>query len=228
MDSKIDKNLASFAKLFEGYGTKEEKENAAQAQKSVEDLKAIQGMLQPFLVGSKAFDVKSLQNIQKKISSPSIQQFFGRNDKKALKTLQNINASINSKIKNLQSAQQPEQQQQEQQPEQQAQQTEQPQQNTAQPETTTAQNTAQADNTAQQPEQNAQQQSPLQKGAEQVGSTTDKNEQNTAQPAEQKQGNAANINKDYKKYLGLLLKKSKPEDLIAAIEELSGAQQNKK
>ncbi len=97
----MENNIEEFAKLFEGYGTKEEKQNAANAQQAVTDLQNIQNMLQPYLVGSKAFDAKSLQQIQKKLSAPSTQQFFGRNNKKALQALQQINASINNKIKSL-------------------------------------------------------------------------------------------------------------------------------
>ncbi len=103
----MENNVEEFAKLLEGYGTKEEKQNAANAQQAVNDLQNIQKMLQPYLVGSKAFDAKSLQQIQKKLSAPSTQQFFGRNDKKALQALQQINASINNKIKSLSQPEQP-------------------------------------------------------------------------------------------------------------------------
>lgn len=211
MDSKFDENLESFARLFEGYGTKKEKEAAANAQKSVEDLKAIQSMIQPFLVGSKAFDVKSLQNIQKKISSPSIQQFFGRNDKKALKTLQNMNASINAKIKSLE---QPEQNNQ-QQIQQQQQQT---QQNTAQ-DNTAAQNTTPQETTQNETTTN-EQQSVLQKGAEQVNSTLQQKEtpqENNA--AENTKGDYKKLDRATQNQIMTFVQRFNPQDLIDGINK---------
>lgn len=69
------------------------------------NLTNIQNILRPFLTGAQDFTVEDLDNISKLLNDQSIQNVLGKNDKKALKAIQNANGMIKSKKAAL--AQQP-------------------------------------------------------------------------------------------------------------------------
>lgn len=72
------------------------------------NLTNIQNILRPFLTGAQDFTVEDLDNISKLLNDQSIQNVLGKNDKKALKAIQNANAMIKTKKAALTQAQQPE------------------------------------------------------------------------------------------------------------------------
>ena len=91
----------------------------------------VQQLVRPFLTGQKKFTAKDIDDISNAINDQSVQQVLGKNDKKSLKIIQNLNAALNTKKETLGQEAQPEQQQQ--QPQQGAEQTANPaEQNPAQ------------------------------------------------------------------------------------------------
>ncbi|MBQ2396667.1 MAG: hypothetical protein II304_06420 [Bacteroidales bacterium] len=65
--------------------------------KAAKSLKAIQAELRPFLTGQKDFTVADLDKISNLINDQSISTVLGKNDKKALQTIQNVNSMIKNK-----------------------------------------------------------------------------------------------------------------------------------
>lgn len=65
--------------------------------KASKSLKAIQAELRPFLTGQKDFTVADLDKISNLINDQSISTVLGKNDKKALQTIQNVNSMIKNK-----------------------------------------------------------------------------------------------------------------------------------
>lgn len=65
--------------------------------KAKKSLTAIQSELRPFLTGQKDFTVADLDNISNLINDQSISTVLGKNDKKALQTIQNVNSMIKNK-----------------------------------------------------------------------------------------------------------------------------------
>lgn len=75
----------------------------------------VQQLVRPFLTGQKKFTAKDIDDISNAINDQSVQQVLGKNDKKSLKIIQNLNAALNTKKETLGQNTQPEQQQQPQQ-----------------------------------------------------------------------------------------------------------------
>lgn len=75
----------------------------------------VQQLVRPFLTGQKKFTAKDIDDISNAINDQSVQQVLGKNDKKSLKIIQNLNAALNTKKETLGQDAQPEQQQQPQQ-----------------------------------------------------------------------------------------------------------------
>ena len=75
----------------------------------------VQQLVRPFLTGQKKFTAKDIDDISNAINDQSVQQVLGKNDKKSLKIIQNLNAALNTKKETLGQEAQPEQQQQPQQ-----------------------------------------------------------------------------------------------------------------
>ena len=75
----------------------------------------VQQLVRPFLTGQKKFTAKDIDDISNAINDQSVQQVLGKNDKKSLKIIQNLNAALNTKKDTLGQEAQPEQQQQPQQ-----------------------------------------------------------------------------------------------------------------
>lgn len=65
--------------------------------KAAKSLKTIQAELRPFLTGQKDFTVADLDKISNLINDQSISTVLGKNDKKALQTIQNVNSMIKNK-----------------------------------------------------------------------------------------------------------------------------------
>lgn len=75
----------------------------------------VQQLVRPFLTGQKKFTAKDIDAVSQAINDQSVQQVLGKNDKKSLKIIQNLNAALNTKKETLGQDAQPEQQQQPQQ-----------------------------------------------------------------------------------------------------------------
>lgn len=60
-------------------------------------LKAVQQLIRPFLTGQKKFTAKDIDDISQVVNDQTIQQVLGKNDKKSLKVIQNLNAALNTK-----------------------------------------------------------------------------------------------------------------------------------
>lgn len=73
---------------------------------AIKNLQDIQNLVKPVLTGQKEFDKDTLKSISDKINDQSVQGVLGKNDKKALKAIQQINSTINTKIKSLDNKQQ--------------------------------------------------------------------------------------------------------------------------
>lgn len=61
------------------------------------NLTNIQNMLRPFLTGAKDFTAKDLDDISTLLNDQSVAAVLGKNDKKALKAIQNANGMIKNK-----------------------------------------------------------------------------------------------------------------------------------
>lgn len=61
------------------------------------NLTNIQNMLRPFLTGAKDFTTKDLDDISTLLNDQSVAAVLGKNDKKALKAIQNANGMIKNK-----------------------------------------------------------------------------------------------------------------------------------
>ena len=61
------------------------------------NLTNIQNMLRPFLTGAKEFTTKDLDDISTLLNDQSVAAVLGKNDKKALKAIQNANGMIKNK-----------------------------------------------------------------------------------------------------------------------------------
>lgn len=61
------------------------------------NLTNIQNMLRPFLTGAKDFTTKDLDDISALLNDQSVAAVLGKNDKKALKAIQNANGMIKNK-----------------------------------------------------------------------------------------------------------------------------------
>ena len=70
------------------------------------NLTNIQNMLRPFLTGAKDFTTKDLDDISALLNDQSVAAVLGKNDKKALKAIQNANGMIKNKKAALAQAQQ--------------------------------------------------------------------------------------------------------------------------
>jgi len=134
--------------------------------KAKKALAGVQQLVRPFLTGQKQFTDKDIEAVSNAINDQSVQQVLGKNDKKSLKVIQNLNAALNAKKQAIQQNAQPEQQ------------TTQPQQNTEQSAENGGTTTNNADNTANSAEQN----------------TAQTANQNTQQPAAQGQGQPIDAN----------------------------------
>jgi hypothetical protein len=110
--------------------------------KAKKALAGVQQLVRPFLTGQKQFTDKDIEAVSNAINDQSVQQVLGKNDKKSLKVIQNLNAALNAKKQAIQQNAQPEQQ------------ATQPQQNTEQPAQNGGTNTNNADNAANPAEQN--------------------------------------------------------------------------
>lgn len=75
----------------------------------------VQQLVRPFLTGQKKFTAQDIDAVSNAINDQSVQQVLGKNDKKSLKIIQNLNAALNTKKETLGQEAQPEQQQQSQQ-----------------------------------------------------------------------------------------------------------------
>jgi hypothetical protein len=75
----------------------------------------VQQLVRPFLTGQKKFTAQDIDAVSQAINDQSVQQVLGKNDKKSLKIIQNLNAALNTKKETLGQDAQPEQQQQPQQ-----------------------------------------------------------------------------------------------------------------
>lgn len=71
------------------------------------NLTNIQNMLRPFLTGAQEFTAKDLDNISTLLNDQSVAAVLGKNDKKALKAIQNANGMIKNKKAALAQTQQP-------------------------------------------------------------------------------------------------------------------------
>ena len=136
----------------------------------------VQQLVRPFLTGQKKFTAQDIDAVSQAINDQSVQQVLGKNDKKSLKIIQNLNAALNTKKETLGQDAQPEQQQQ-------------PQQSTEQAANSTEQNPAQNG-------QPAEQQQPAQGDANAQGDQGDQGEKPTGtdgavQKVEQRIDNAA-------------------------------------
>lgn len=133
----------------------------------------VQQLIRPFLTGQKKFTAQDIDAVSNAINDQSVQQVLGKNDKKSLKIIQNLNAALNTKKETLGQEAQPEQQQQ-------------PQQGTEQAANSTEQNTAQNG-------QPAEQQQPAQGDANAQGDQGEKptGTDGAVQKVEQRIDNAA-------------------------------------
>ena len=75
----------------------------------------VQQLIRPFLTGQKKFTAQDIDAVSNAINDQSVQQVLGKNDKKSLKIIQNLNAALNTKKETLGQEAQPEQPQQPQQ-----------------------------------------------------------------------------------------------------------------
>ena len=64
------------------------------AQKNLTNIK---NMLRPFLTGAKDFTAKDLDDISSLLNDENVSAVLGKNDKKALKAIQNVNGMIKNK-----------------------------------------------------------------------------------------------------------------------------------
>lgn len=71
------------------------------------NLTNIQNMLRPFLTGAQEFTAKDLDSISTLLNDQSVAAVLGKNDKKALKAIQNANGMIKNKKAALAQTQQP-------------------------------------------------------------------------------------------------------------------------
>lgn len=110
--------------------------------KAKKALAGVQQLVRPFLTGQKQFTDKDIEAVSNAINDQSVQQVLGKNDKKSLKVIQNLNAALNAKKQAIQQNAQPEQQ------------TAQPQQNTEQSAQNGDTTTNNAEGTANSAEQN--------------------------------------------------------------------------
>ena len=133
----------------------------------------VQQLVRPFLTGQKKFTAQDIDAVSQAINDQSVQQVLGKNDKKSLKIIQNLNAALNTKKETLGQEAQPEQQQQ-------------PQQGTEQAANSTEQNPAQNG-------QPAEQQQPAQGDANAQGDQGEKptGTDGAVQKVEQRIDNAA-------------------------------------
>lgn len=133
----------------------------------------VQQLIRPFLTGQKKFTAQDIDAVSNAINDQSVQQVLGKNDKKSLKIIQNLNAALNTKKETLGQEAQPEQQQQ-------------PQQGAEQAANSTEQNTAQNG-------QPAEQQQPAQGDANAQGDQGEKptGTDGAVQKVEQRIDNAA-------------------------------------
>ncbi len=70
----------------------------------------VQQLVRPFLTGQKKFTAQDIDAVSQAINDQSVQQVLGKNDKKSLKIIQNLNAALNTKKETLGQEAQPEQQ----------------------------------------------------------------------------------------------------------------------
>ena len=145
--------------------------------KVIKSLQGVQQLIRPFLTGQKKFTAQDIDAVSNAINDQSVQQVLGKNDKKSLKIIQNLNAALNTKKETLGQEAQPEQQQQQQQ---------QPQQGAEQAANSTEQNPAQNG-------QPAEQQQPAQGDANAQGDQGEKptGTDGAVQKVEQRIDNAA-------------------------------------
>lgn len=69
----------------------------------------VQQLVRPFLTGQKKFTAQDIDTVSNAINDQSVQQVLGKNDKKSLKIIQNLNAALNTKKETLGQEAQPEQ-----------------------------------------------------------------------------------------------------------------------
>ena len=69
----------------------------------------VQQLVRPFLTGQKKFTAQDIDAVSNAINDQSVQQVLGKNDKKSLKIIQNLNAALNTKKETLGQEAQPEQ-----------------------------------------------------------------------------------------------------------------------
>lgn len=69
----------------------------------------VQQLIRPFLTGQKKFTAQDIDAVSNAINDQSVQQVLGKNDKKSLKIIQNLNAALNTKKETLGQEAQPEQ-----------------------------------------------------------------------------------------------------------------------
>lgn len=69
----------------------------------------VQQLVRPFLTGQKKFTAQDIDAVSNAINDQSVQQVLGKNDKKSLKIIQNLNAALNTKKDTLGQEAQPEQ-----------------------------------------------------------------------------------------------------------------------
>ena len=61
----------------------------------------VQQLVRPFLTGQKKFTAQDIDAVSNAINDQSVQQVLGKNDKKSLKIIQNLNAALNTKKETL-------------------------------------------------------------------------------------------------------------------------------
>lgn len=67
----------------------------------------VQQLVRPFLTGQKKFTAQDIDAVSQAINDQSVQQVLGKNDKKSLKIIQNLNAALNTKKDTLGQSEQP-------------------------------------------------------------------------------------------------------------------------
>ena len=67
----------------------------------------VQQLVRPFLTGQKKFTAQDIDAVSNAINDQSVQQVLGKNDKKSLKIIQNLNAALNTKKDTLGQTEQP-------------------------------------------------------------------------------------------------------------------------
>ena len=112
VDSFQDSQIIDFANALREAANNNTKTFYNKAKKLLAN---VQQLIRPFLTGQKKFTAQDIDAVSNAINDQSVQQVLGKNDKKSLKIIQNLNAALNTKKDTLGQEAQPEQQQQPQQ-----------------------------------------------------------------------------------------------------------------